>query len=626
MHCYTSYTFFEDYSSQPWYYGSRTMYTSDRIMSGIAIFFIAIVVLVGVAAAIVTAIHYYKFRRRRISAMAYTQGLSMRSANAQRMQRYVCAEESDRDPLDWSAAAHNGVSADSHDQSAGESRATLGKGKTILIADDDPVVVYALSRRFQQLGFQVIRSPDATHALMGAMKVKPDLIILDINMPSGNGLAVCEMMASDPRYAGIPVIIHSMLGDEATRERCRRLGAWHVEKSSNSWAQIKSLVETLIGKGGGKVDHMETMPQAADVLPRNRSAAEPDNESAQPQTATAAGPIADVPVNHLSPEKLQSTLPAESSDVVPERISPACGHGRILCIDGPQGELELLQNRLSSLGVEVTRISDLDEGFWSCFTEKPHLVVIQSVSSGKVLKDFLHRFTEHPLTRNFPVLFINQDNALSEADLPTSDNFKVLQSPIVWKDLLRELEKVIPIVDRQDDDPLAKTEPTGKETDHAVDQAAGVSDHPLQAGTEENTPLTILCIDDDPVIAKSVSLRLNRYGIEVKGAENGTVGYLQAVSEKPDLIFLDLTMPSGDGHYALAKLREHPRTKDIPVIMLTVETHPGVRRQMLGLGAAGFLSKPVRWNELFAELGRHVPLPKQLIIDYKLPEDQLVSV
>jgi hypothetical protein len=34
----------------------------------------------------------------------------------------------------------------------------------------------------------------------------------------------------------------------------------------------------------------------------------------------------------------------------------------------------------------------------------------------------------------------------------------------------------------------------------------------------------------------------------------------------------------------------------------------------------------VRWGELFAEMGRHVPLPKQLIIDYKLPEDQLVSV
>jgi CheY-like chemotaxis protein len=434
------------------------------------------------------------------------------------------------------------------------------------------------------------------------------------------------MMASDPRYAGIPVIIHSMLGDEATKERCRRLGARHVEKSSKSWIQIKSLVETLIGKGGGDVDPMETMPQSADVLPRDQSAAEAGNESTQPQPTTAAGPTIDVPVNHSGPEKSESALPTGPSDVVSQQISPACGHGRILCIDGPQGELEMLQNRLSALGVEVTRISDLDEGFWACFTDKPHIVVIQTVSSGKNLKDILQRFVEHPLTRNFPVIFINQDNALSAEELPVAANFKVLQSPIVWKDLLRELEKIIPISDRQADDPLAKTEQPGKETDQAVDQAAVASGHPLQAETEGNTPLKILCIDDDPVIAKSVAVRLTRYGIEVKGAENGTAGYLQAVSEKPDLILLDLTMPSGDGHYALAKLREHPRTKDIPVVMLTVETHPGVRRQMLGLGAAGFMSKPVRWGELFTELGRHVQLPKQLILDYKIPENQLVSV
>ena len=201
------------------------MFTSNWVQSVIAIFFIVIVVLVGIASLVVTVIHYYYKRSWRRMSADDTPGSSMGSASAQRMERYVHAEESVRDPLGWTAAADNGTSADSHNQSAGESRATLGKGKTILIADDDPVVVFALSRRLQQLGFQVIHSPDAAHALIGVMKVKPDLVILDVNMPSGNGLAVCEMMASDPRYAGIPVIIHSVLGDEATRERCRQLGA-----------------------------------------------------------------------------------------------------------------------------------------------------------------------------------------------------------------------------------------------------------------------------------------------------------------------------------------------------------------------------------------------------------------
>ena len=215
------------------------MFTFDWVLVTRVIFFVVILCM-AIGAALLAAVHYNNHRRRRTAAANLDEqsnraSSGTKSAEADRIERYVCAEESDRDSLGWSAAADNGTSTDSQNPSTGEVCASLGKGKTILIADDDPVVVFALSRRLQQLGFQVIRSPDAAHALMGAMKVKPDLIILDVNMPSGNGLAVCEMMASDPRYAGIPVIIHSMLGDEATKERCRRLGARHVEKSSKSW-------------------------------------------------------------------------------------------------------------------------------------------------------------------------------------------------------------------------------------------------------------------------------------------------------------------------------------------------------------------------------------------------------
>jgi CheY-like chemotaxis protein len=595
---------------------------------GTPVSFFAVIIGLAIGIALIVAVIHRYIRPGSPDRYehAYGAGSAAESAETDRRKRIVGAEESSRDPLGWSAATDKSKPADSLSQSTEEYCAPLGKGKTILIADDDPVVVFALSRRLQQLGFQVIRSPDATHALMGAMKTKPDLIILDVNMPSGNGLAVCEMMASDPRYAKIPIIIHSVLSDEATLKRCGQLGARHVEKSPRSWARIKLLVETLIGKGGGEVDPMEFMPQSAGDMPREQSATEPAEELTQSQPASVEQPTDGVFTNRPSPEKPGSAMPTESPDILPEPIAAACGHGRILCIDGPRGELQLLENRLSSLGVEVNRISDLDEGFWACFTEKPHVVVIQSVSSGNNLNDTLHRFVEHPLTRNFPVIFINQDNAIPAEELPVAANFKVLQSPIVWRELLRELEKIIPIADRQDSDPLARAERSGAETGRADEQAEGTSDQASPAAVEKNAFLRILCIDDDPVITKSIAVRLKRYGIEVKGAENGTAGYLQAVSEQPDLILLDIGMPNGDGHYVLGKLKEHSRTKDIPIVMLTAETHPGVRRQMLGLGASGYLSKPVRWGEMFEELGRHVALPKPLILDYKLSEDQLVSV
>ena len=137
--------------------------------------------------------------------------------------------------------------------------------------------------------------------------------------------------------------------------------------------------------------------------------------------------------------------------------------------------------------------------------------------------------------------------------------------------------------------------------------------------------LTVLCIDDDPVVARSIAIRLQPYGIKVKGADNGTQGYLLGVTAQPDLILLDLKMPNGQGNYVLGKLKDNPRTKDIPVIILTMDTTAGVRRQMLSLGADAFLTKPVDWHEMFAEMGRCIKLPKQLLIDYHLPEQLTLS-
>ncbi len=602
------------------------MFTFDWVLNGIAIFFIAVVVLVGIASLIVTAIYHYSRLRGRTGAMRLnTQtDTSGEAAKADRARKFIQAREAHQDALGWSTAEDEADSAKPQGHLTKKEDAISDGEKTILIADDDPVVVFALMRRLQQLGFQVIRSPDAAHALMGIMKVKPDLVILDIYMPSGNGLAVCEMMASDPHYSGIPVIIHSILGDEATKERTQRLGAHYVEKSPQSWAQIKALVETLIGKGGGEDDMTENMPEVAGALPEEQSTAAHGNEPVPASPATADMLAGGETVAAPSPEKLDSALAKEPSDVIPQPIVPVCGHARVLCIDGLQGELELFQNRLSALGVEVTRINDLEEGFWTCFTNKPHVVVIRMAGGDKKLLEILHRFVSHPFTRNFPVIFINQGNEIPAENLPVSANFKALRTPIAWNELFQELEKIIPIADLQKDDPLVKTMYSGKEID--VTDAPASSAPPLQSAVPGETSLKILCIDDDPVIVKSIAARLKPYAIEVKEAHNGTTGYLQAISDMPDIILLDLQMPHGDGHYVLAKLKEHSRTKDIPVIMLTVETHPGVRRQMLGLGAAGFLSKPVHWREFFAEIGRHVQLPDQLIRDYHLPEDLFVPV
>jgi CheY-like chemotaxis protein len=79
--------------------------------------------------------------------------------------------------------------------------------KQIVIADDDAELVRALSHRFSSLGCSVISSNSEVEAINAIHRVVPDLVCLDVNMPNGNGLSICEMMAADARLRSIPVII-----------------------------------------------------------------------------------------------------------------------------------------------------------------------------------------------------------------------------------------------------------------------------------------------------------------------------------------------------------------------------------------------------------------------------------
>ena len=69
--------------------------------------------------------------------------------------------------------------------------------KTIVLADDDVDLVDFLTERCTQWGFSVIGVNNALDAINVIHRVVPDLVCIDVNMPAGNGLSVCEMMATD---------------------------------------------------------------------------------------------------------------------------------------------------------------------------------------------------------------------------------------------------------------------------------------------------------------------------------------------------------------------------------------------------------------------------------------------
>ena len=102
--------------------------------------------------------------------------------------------------------------------------------------------------------------------------------------------------------------------------------------------------------------------------------------------------------------------------------------------------------------------------------------------------------------------------------------------------------------------------------------------------------------------------RLEPYGVEVLRAFTGMQGYWMALDCRPAAIICDLKMPDGEGNYINARLQAHPMTKDIPVIVLTGQKNPALKRQMLSCGAAAYLEKPLVLDDLLVELRRYVAL------------------
>ncbi|MDB5324187.1 MAG: mtrA [Phycisphaerales bacterium] len=116
----------------------------------------------------------------------------------------------------------------------------------ILIADDDKGLIRLLRTVLQPLGVQIRETYDAVSALTLIHGAPPSLVILDVNMPSGNGLSACEMLATDTWLSRVPVIILTGDSSDTTLLRCQKMNAYYVHKGSDAVHEVKRLVCRLL--------------------------------------------------------------------------------------------------------------------------------------------------------------------------------------------------------------------------------------------------------------------------------------------------------------------------------------------------------------------------------------------
>jgi len=268
---------------------------------------------------------------------------------------------------------------------------------------------------------------------------------------------------------------------------------------------------------------------------------------------------------------------------------------RVCIVDDDAGLVSALKIRCEQLGLEVTTIDNGADAVITIARNPPDLVLLDiNMPAGDGLS-VCRVLAAHANLAPIPIIILSgRSDEETIRRCEALGAHYVLKVGDVWDWLRPRICELLEI-----------------EYDTVV---MGDGSQPSAQAPTAPSPPKVLVIDDDPDIGRALKIKLAAYGVEVLQAVNGMQGYWISLKQKPDAIILDFKMPEGRGDYVLGRLKSHSITKDIPVVILTGRTRGGrtdfgLERELMGLGAAKFLTKPLDFDALLAELRMYMTLP-----------------
>ena len=129
---------------------------------------------------------------------------------------------------------------------------------------------------------------------------------------------------------------------------------------------------------------------------------------------------------------------------------------------------------------------------------------------------------------------------------------------------------------------------------------------PVQAQSIRPAPIKVLVIDDSNTIRRSAEMFLRQAGYEVILAEDGFDALSKIADHQPRLIFVDIMMPRLDGYQTCALIKQNPKLKATPVIMLSSKDGVFDRARGRLAGSDRYLTKPFTKEGLIAAVNEYV--------------------
>jgi CheY-like chemotaxis protein len=216
----------------------------------------------------------------------------------------------------------------------------------MLIADDDPSIVRLLADHCARMGFDVETAPNGIQAALKAGRFKPDILVIDVNMPEVDGLSVCaRLVESDRKPVNVIVITGSR--DPDTLERCEGFGAYYARKGPDFWNDLEDALAEIYPRMAGRIRHSATHAPAVRKRP--------------------------------------------------------C----VLLIDDDNDINRFLTSRLEKCGLEVKYASDAQQGFRMACRDEPAVIVTDYFMPNGDAQYLLTRLRTTAATANIPVIVLS---------------------------------------------------------------------------------------------------------------------------------------------------------------------------------------------------------------------------
>jgi len=122
--------------------------------------------------------------------------------------------------------------------------------KTILIADDDPVMVKLLEFTLQRAGFGVLVCREGLSVMARVREGRPDLIVLDVMLPGRSGLELLRDCKDDAELAKLPVVVVTSQGKNSTQDELLAAGALNVFTKPFSPTMLIARLRELLNEPG----------------------------------------------------------------------------------------------------------------------------------------------------------------------------------------------------------------------------------------------------------------------------------------------------------------------------------------------------------------------------------------